>query len=106
MSEKAYVLGSERIDKGSPFQIEGPATEKARFCLVEVRAHGTRRRPRSAERRGRELRALCVGHIYVCMYAHMQVLTKNFNSFDTDLRRTVSGSTCHGTKYLSLKSHM
>src|SRR6218665_3106761 len=35
-----------------------------------------------------------------------QVLTKNFNSFDTDLRRTVSGSTCHGTKYLSLKSHI
>src|SRR6218665_2524890 len=58
MSES--VLGSERIDKGRPFQIEGPATAKARFCLVEVRANGTRRRPRSADRRGRELRALCV----------------------------------------------
>src|SRR6218665_3552313 len=35
------------MDKGRPFQIEGPATAKARFCLVEVRANGTRRRPRS-----------------------------------------------------------
>src|SRR6218665_1943949 len=59
MSES--VLGSERIEKGRPFQIEGPATAKARFCLVEVRANGTRRRLRSAERRERELRALCVG---------------------------------------------
>src|SRR6218665_1591451 len=59
MSER--VLGSEQIDKGKPFQIEGPTTAKARFCLVEVRANGTRRRPCSAERRERELRALCVG---------------------------------------------
>ena len=53
------VLGSERINKGRPFQIEGPATAKARLCMVEVLAKGTWRRPCSAERR--ELRALSEG---------------------------------------------
>src|SRR6218665_4134105 len=56
------ILGSERMEKGRPFQIEGPTTAKARFCLVEVRAKGTWRRPSSADRRERELRALSVGH--------------------------------------------
>jgi len=41
--------------------VEGPTTAKARFCLVEVHANGTRRRPLSAERREWELRALCEG---------------------------------------------
>ena len=38
--------------KGSPFQTTGPTTEKARFCIVAVRANGTRSTPFSAERRG------------------------------------------------------
>ena len=33
--------------KGSQFQREGPTTEKARFCLVAVRAKGTMSTPRS-----------------------------------------------------------
>ena len=39
------ALGKILSWEGSPFQIEGPTTEKARFCLAEVRAKGTRRRP-------------------------------------------------------------
>ena len=34
-------IGKIRSWEGSPFQIEGPTTEKARLCLVEVRANGT-----------------------------------------------------------------
>src|SRR3984885_2542491 len=30
-----------RSSRGSPFQFEGPRTEKAWFCLMEVRANGT-----------------------------------------------------------------
>src|SRR6218665_219926 len=37
LRKRSTVLGSKRIDKGRLFQIEGPATAKARFCLVEVR---------------------------------------------------------------------
>src|SRR6218665_2401944 len=33
-----------RSSGGRPFQVEGPPTEKARICLVEVRAKGTRRK--------------------------------------------------------------
>ena len=36
------ALGKIRSWEGSQFQIEGPTTEKARLCLVEVRANGTR----------------------------------------------------------------
>src|ERR1700733_2534267 len=39
-----------RSSRGSPFQFEGPRTEKAWFCLMEVRANGTWRRPCSDER--------------------------------------------------------
>src|SRR5688572_14421947 len=45
-------LGRRRSSRGSPFQILGPTTEKARCCIVEVRANGTLRSPRAAERRG------------------------------------------------------
>src|ERR1700733_11517899 len=38
-------LGRKRRSRGSPFQVEGPRTEKARFCLMKVRANGTWRRP-------------------------------------------------------------
>src|SRR6218665_2354503 len=47
-----------RSSEGRPFQVEGPTTEKARICLVEVRAKGTRRRPCRDERSDRELIAL------------------------------------------------
>src|SRR5688572_27506562 len=33
--------GCRRSSRGRPFQIIGPATEKARFCIVAVRAKGT-----------------------------------------------------------------
>src|ERR1043165_7033420 len=39
------VLGKRRSSRGRPFQVEGPTTKKARFCIVEVRAKGTSRRP-------------------------------------------------------------
>ena len=39
------ALWKIRSWEGSPFQIEGPTMEKARLCLAEVRANGTRRRP-------------------------------------------------------------
>src|SRR3984885_9541346 len=29
-------LGRRRSSRGSPFQVEGPRTEKTRFCLMEV----------------------------------------------------------------------
>src|SRR3984885_10657330 len=51
-------LWRRRSSKGSPFQVEGPRTEKARFCLVEVRANGTWRRPCSDERSDLEPPAL------------------------------------------------
>src|ERR1700733_4675025 len=38
-------LGRRLSSRGSPFQVERPRTEKARFCLIEVRANGTWRRP-------------------------------------------------------------
>src|SRR6218665_317183 len=52
------VLLKMRSSEGRPFQVEGPTTEKARICLVEVRAKGTRRRPCWDERSDRELIAL------------------------------------------------
>ena len=44
--------------EGRPFQVEGPTTENAQICFVEVWAKGTRRRPCWDERSGRELIAL------------------------------------------------
>src|ERR1043165_10141682 len=55
------VLGKRRSSRGRPFQVEGPTAKKARFCIVEVRARGTSRRPCSDERRDRELLALRIG---------------------------------------------
>ena len=52
------TLGSDRRANGRPFHTKGPTTEKARLCMVEVRANGTWRRPCSAERRWRVLRAV------------------------------------------------
>jgi len=49
------VLLTMRSSEGRPFQLEGPTTEKARICLVEVQAKGTRRRPCWDERSDREL---------------------------------------------------
>src|ERR1700733_2151733 len=51
-------LGRRRSPRGNPFQVEGPRTEKARFCLIEVRANGTWRRPCSDERSDLEPPAL------------------------------------------------
>src|SRR5688572_11634539 len=45
--------GCRCSSRGRPFQIIGPATEKARFCIVAVRAKGTIKTPFSAERRRR-----------------------------------------------------
>src|SRR6218665_2673098 len=55
------VLLKMRSSEGRPFQVEGPTTEKARICIAEVRAKGTRRRPCWDERSDRELIALRVG---------------------------------------------
>ena len=55
------VLRSERSIKGRSFQIQGPTTKKARFCLVEMWAKETWRTPCSIERREWELRALKSG---------------------------------------------
>src|SRR6218665_4019482 len=52
------VLLKMQSSEGRPFQVEGPTTEKARICLVEVRVKGTRRRPCWDERSDRELIAL------------------------------------------------
>src|SRR6218665_1910620 len=52
------VLFKMRSLEGRTFQVEGPTTEKARICLVEVRANGTRRRPCWDEQSDRELIAL------------------------------------------------
>src|SRR6218665_652518 len=49
------VLLKMRSSEGRPFQVEGLTTEKARICLVEVRAKG---RPCWDERSDRELIAL------------------------------------------------
>ena len=43
-NERDEVLGKRRSSGGRPFQVEGPTTEKARFCLMEVWAKRTRRR--------------------------------------------------------------
>src|SRR5688572_5369326 len=43
MDDPEGVLGRERRTRGRPFQVEGPTTENARLCLVEVRARGTKR---------------------------------------------------------------
>ena len=43
-------LWRRRSSRGNPFQVEGPRTEKARFCLMAVQANGTWRRPCSDER--------------------------------------------------------
>src|ERR1700733_8687828 len=32
-------LGSRRSSRGNPFQVKGFRTEKARFCLTEIRAN-------------------------------------------------------------------
>src|SRR5688572_18173401 len=40
-----------RRSEGRLFQMVGPTTEKARSCVFEVRAKGTARSPRDAERR-------------------------------------------------------
>ena len=48
-----FVLGSKRSSSGRPFQMVGPTTEKARYCMVEVRAKGTSKSPWTAERRDR-----------------------------------------------------
>src|ERR1700733_15029059 len=53
-------LERRRSSRGSPFQVEGPRTEKALFCLMEVRANGTCRRPCSDERSDLEPPALRV----------------------------------------------
>src|SRR6218665_389315 len=53
-NERDKVLGKRRSSSGRPFQVEGPTTEKAQFCLVKVRAKGRWRRPWSDERRDRE----------------------------------------------------
>ena len=56
------TLGSDRRASGRPFYTKGPTTEKARLCIVEVRAnYGTWRRPGSAERGWRVLRTLREG---------------------------------------------
>src|SRR6218665_1719013 len=52
------VLLKMRSSGGRPFQVEGPTTEKARICSVEVRAKETRWRPCWGERSDRELIAL------------------------------------------------
>ena len=52
------ILLNMRSSEARPFQVEGPTTEKARICLLEVRAKGTRRRPRWEKRSDRELKAL------------------------------------------------
>jgi len=38
------ILGNKRSAKDIPFQSEEPTTEKARFCLVVLRAKWTIRR--------------------------------------------------------------
>ena len=52
--------GEETKGRGRLFQVEGPTTEKARHCLVEVWANETRRRPCSDEHRDREPLVLVV----------------------------------------------
>src|SRR6218665_2438881 len=47
-----------RSSEGRLFQVEGPTTENARICLVEVRSKGTRRRPCWDEWSDHELIAL------------------------------------------------
>jgi hypothetical protein len=53
--EKAPILlrGSKRSSSGSPFWVEGPTIEKARCCLRDERARGTRSSPLAEERRAR-----------------------------------------------------
>src|SRR6218665_1206833 len=60
-NERDKVLGKRQSSSGRPFQVEGPTTEKARFCLMEERAKGRRRRPWSDERRDRELIGQMIG---------------------------------------------
>ena len=55
------TLGSDRRANVRPFHTKGPTPEKARLFMVEVRANGTWRRPCSAERRWRVLRAVREG---------------------------------------------
>src|SRR6218665_3795563 len=50
-NERDKVLGKRQISRGRPFQVEGPTTEKARFCLMEVRPKGRQIRPWLDERR-------------------------------------------------------
>src|SRR6218665_1632415 len=49
----SLFLGRIRISKGSRFQLEGPAMENARRCLVAVLARVTNSRPVVEERRAR-----------------------------------------------------
>jgi len=39
------VLWKRQSSEGKPFQVEVPTMKNARFCLVELWAKGTRRRP-------------------------------------------------------------
>lgn len=52
-------MRAERKMEAIPNQ--GPTTEKARLCLMEVRERGTQRRPCSAEQREWETQAQGVG---------------------------------------------
>jgi len=58
------TLGSDQRANGRPFHTKGPTAEKARLCMVEVRANGTWRRPCSAEQRWQVLRAKRLGKGY------------------------------------------
>src|SRR6218665_1647301 len=51
--EDTLFRGSKRSVRGSSFQVEGAITEKARRCLSEERARGTKSSTRAGERRAR-----------------------------------------------------
>src|SRR6218665_2333187 len=53
LKELERSRGRERSSEGRSFQTEGPTIKKALFCLVAVRARGTRKSPLVAERRDR-----------------------------------------------------
>src|SRR6218665_2674801 len=49
--EDTLFLDSKGSVRGSSFQVEGPITEKARGCLSEERARGTKSSPVTTSRR-------------------------------------------------------
>lgn len=49
--EQEWILGNKLSANGSPFQSEGPTTEKVQFCSVTVRAKRMMSMPRSVEQR-------------------------------------------------------